>query len=613
MQQAIKQKSTKELTVRAIGLGLIIGLVFAVGNAYLGLKVGLTVSASIPAAVISMAVLRLLTRGSRILENNMVQTLASAGEAVASGAIFTIPALYLLGAPPTTWKVFAIAIIGGILGIVFNVPLRHHLMVEEHDNLPFPEGTACAAILKSGESSGARALLTLWGLLIGVVDKVCMGVFRLWPETAVWSVGKTRIYLDTTPALLGVGYVIGVRYSLIMVAGGALAWWVLIPLITLFGGADVTIFPSTVPVAQMDAGQIWSHYIRYIGTGAVAVAGILSLLKLLPILSRSIRGHFGPMIRDLFHKPEKKRTETDLPPLYLVGGLVIAILLLFFLPQIKFNSLTVLLTLILGLFVVALTAITVGLIGVSSCPMSGMIICALLATTGIFLLLDWTDRTYLIMAMTLGSIVGIAIGVAADTSQDLKTGYLVGATPMLQQIAMGIGILLPALLIGWVLRLLNHTYGFGSDALPAPQANLMALIVKGVIDKNLPYFLVLVGAILGVVVELLGVGSLPFALGLYLPLSTSLAIGAGGILSFLVRRLSRDPHTHEHGVLIGSGLIAGDALTGVTIALLTVVGLLSPTGSPWGGSWIALISYGVVILLFGLLAARKVAGKSEPQ
>lgn len=596
------EEKAPETTVKAIIMGLILGLVFAIGNAYLGLKVGMTVSASIPAAVISMGLFHLLHRDAHILENNLVQTIASSGEAVAAGVIFTVPALAFLGGSLSPWISFLLSLLGGVLGVLLMVPLRHHLMVEEHKTLPYPEGTACASILKLREESLSRTLRAIYGLVIGVVDKVCMGAFRFWPETATLPVGRTLISVDTSPALLGVGFIIGPRYSFTLLAGGAIAWWVLLPLIASLGVGPEIIEPAHKAIQNMSADEIWTYYIRYIGVGCVATAGIISLIRLLPLIFRSLKGHFGALFSDILHQPIKKRTEEDLPLYWIFAGVVAVLFLSYILPTLQIPLIGLLLLLVLGFFFVALTSITCGLVGSSSNPASGMIICTLLITCYIFLALTWTERAYFLIAMSIGSIIGIAIAVAADTSQDLKTGYLLGATPRAQQIGALIGVVLPALLLGWILVLMDRGFGLGSATLPAPQATLMALVVEGVMEQSLPLFLLGVGALLGISVEMLGVRSLAFALGVYLPLSTSVAIGVGGALAYLSASFIRTP-SHGEGILVGSGLIAGDALTGVILAALALPGWLSATTST--GPWISLLAYLILASLFFWISAPR--------
>jgi putative OPT family oligopeptide transporter len=581
----------RELTLRALILGLLLGLVFAVGNAYLGLKVGMTVSASIPAAVMSMAILRILPRKGTIQENNIVQTMASAGESLAGGAIFTIPALTFIGVPPSWWQVFAISMLGGILGVLMMIPLRHHLIVVEDKTLPYPEGTACAKILQAREGSRGKALMALWGILIGALYKTLMGIFFLWREVLTGTVWRLfTMSIDTTPALLGVGYLIGIRYALVMFSGGILAWWVLIPLIDIFGLHDI-VYPGHVPIAQMSHSEIWSSYVRYIGTGAVAMGGMVSLFRLLPKLILSVHGHFKAMFVDATKSHGKLRTEKDIPFLWVIVGTIVVLILLYVLPQISFNWMAILLVLVLGFLFVGLTSLTVGIVGSSSNPVSGMMILTLLVTTLVFLGFGWVSTLYLAMAMMVGAVVGVALSIAGDTSQDLKTGFLVDATPMAQQLAMLIGLVPPAIIMGYVLHVLHRGYGFGTHELPAPQAVLMSIVVQGVMEKTLPFSLVLVGLLLGLAVELLGIRALPFALGIYLPVSTSSSIGLGGILSYIVKQLTPVAEIRDRGILFGSGIVAGDALVGVVIALLTVLHVISPSAAPLLPEWAGFIIY----------------------
>lgn len=597
-----------EFTPRAILMGMVLGLLFAIGNAYLGLKVGMTVSASIPAAVISMALLRGFGKGVTILEHNMVQTIASSGEGMAAGVIFTIPALLFLGAVPTWSQIFLLSILGGLLGVLLMIPLRHHLMVKEHATLQYPEGKACAEILKTRESGGYQAFLIVSGIVVGAADKILMGIAQLWNETAEWMIGKrVAITIDSTPSLMGVGFIIGPRYSMIMLAGGVFAWWVIIPLIALFGTGAGVIYPGVTPVASMTPDMLWTNYVRYIGTGGVAAGGVISLIRLAPLLYRSLHGHFGALFKKPLEGEAVKpiRTEHDLSFVAVLCGLVLIVGALLVLPPLGLNPLSVALILLLALFFVGVTSITVGLIGNSSNPSSGMIICTLLITCAVFLLLNWTEKLYLIMSMSVGCVVGIAIALAGDTSQDLKTGMLVGATPRWQQLGAMVGILLPAVCMGGVLLLLNKAYTIGSTQLPAPQATLMSIVVKGVIDQNLPLALVSVGLVIGVAVELMGIRALPFAIGLYLPLGTTLAIGIGGFLAWLTRVISKDAHTKQRGILIGSGLIAGDALTGVLIAFLAVLNIISTEPHPILGQWATLLSLLLLFTYFAWFTLRK--------
>jgi putative OPT family oligopeptide transporter len=577
------ESRVKEFSLRSIVLGVLLGLLFGVGNTYLGLKVGTTVSASIPAAVMSMAILRIFFKNVTILENNLVQTIASVGEGLAAGVIFTVPALFILGEPPSLSRIFLLSILGGVLGILFMIPMRRYIIVREHTKLPFPEGTACAEILKTGEGSRSKALMALIGIIVGGFYKICSNALNLWPETPKWTIRplqKTEFSMDCTPALLGVGFIIGPRIASLLFAGGALGWWILIPLIKMFGTGLGTIYPATIPISEMTADDIWSNYIRYIGAGAVAAGGIFSLIKIFPIIFKTI--HVG--IKELFQGAggHIERTDRDISLRWLILGSVAIILILWLFPGLPMNLLTILILAILSFFFVAVTSLTVGIVGSTSNPVSGMTITTLLLTCLIFLALGWTERGYLIAALTMAVVANITICLAATTSQDLKTGFLVGATPRSQQVAEIIGILIPAFAIGGTLYLLNTVYQFGSPQLPAPQGTMMALIAQGVINGNIPFTLVSVGVILGIFLEILKIPILPFAIGLYLPLSLSTPIVLGGLASIAVNKYAKNSvEADERGILAASGLVAGDACMGVVIALLSVLGWLSTDIQPF--------------------------------
>lgn len=594
-----KNVKTREFTLRAIILGIILGLVFGIGNAYLGLKIGTTVSASIPAAVLSMAILRTFFKKVSILENNLVQTIASVGEGLAAGVIFTVPALFLLGAPPSPSRIFLLAALGGVLGVLFMIPMRRHLIVEEHGKLPFPEGTACAEILKSGESTQGKATMAFLGIIVGVVHKTCSSAFYFFNEVTSWVVSpfqKTEVSVDCTPALLGVGYIIGPRISALLFAGGVLSWWVLIPLIRMFvAGSDLTIiYPSHSPIGQMSVDEIWSNYIRYIGAGTIAVGGLMSLFKIAPLIGKTLKVGFDELFQGLKFQKGIVRTDKDISLRWLILGSIAIILTLWLFPGMPMNFLTILLLILLGFFFVAVTSLTVGIIGSTSNPVSGMTITTLLITCLVFVLLGWTERIYLIAALTMSVVANVAIALAGTTSQDLKTGFLLGATPRLQQIGEIIGVFFPALAIGGTLYLLDKAYTFGSALLPAPQGTMMALVAQGVIEGNIPFTLVLVGVILGLILELLKIPTLPVALGIYLPLSLSTGTMVGGLVSAYVKRKERTAVPNDRGVLAASGLVAGDACTGVLIALLTVGGLIPASAKGFLPDW---AGFGIYVLL----------------
>jgi putative OPT family oligopeptide transporter len=596
-----KDTKTPEFTFKAIFLGVILGVIFAIANAYLGLKVGLTVSASIPAAMISMLILRTFFKKASILENNLVQTIASVGEGLAAGVIFTVPALFILGVRLAPGEIFLLSFLGGILGVLFMIPMRRYLIVQEHGKLPFPEGTACAEILKAGASSRHRAVMALWGITIGAIHKICSSALFLFKETPSWILSlfqKTEFSMDCTPAVLGVGFIIGPRISTLMFAGGAIGWWVIIPLIQLFATGDAIIFPAHKIISEMSAEEVWSNYVRYIGVGAIAAGGLLSLYKIFPLIIKTLK--LG--LDELFQGPSKRaviRTERDISLKWLIVGSVLIIALLWLIPGLSMNFVTIVLLAVLSFFFVAVTSLTVGICGSTSNPVSGMTIITLLFTCLVFILLGWTQRVYLVAALTMSVVANVAICLGATTSQDLKTGFLLGATPQRQQIGEIIGLLLPALSIGVTLYLLDRVYTLGSSLMPAPQGTMMALIAKGVMEGNIPTTLVVIGVVIGLLCELLKLPVLPFAIGLYLPLSLSTSVMIGGLVANFVKRKNPDGTAMDNGMITASGLVAGDAATGVVIALLTVLGWVSTSGSPMLPLWTSLAIYALLALFLG--------------
>lgn len=620
-----------ELSPRAIGIGIVIGILFGAANAYLGLRVGLTVSASIPAAVMAVAIFHALrnaglSEDSTILENNMVQTIGSAGESLAAGVIFTVPALILLGYSPGLLKIFVLGAIGGILGILFMAPLRRYLIVREHGNLVFPEGTACASVLVAGREGGAQGRLVFTGLGVGALFEFLMSGLGLWKAAPKWELPNlpaAEVSADSSPALLGVGYVIGPRIAAIMFGGGALAWLVLIPAIKLFGGSS-TIYPGPGPVSGLDAHGIWHYYVRYIGAGAVVFGGIVTLVRSFPVIGSSAAAVIRGFRSSGGEKGPVGRTDQGLRGPVVAAGVVVLFLAMALLPRSMAPGgfAAALLALIFCFFFVAVSSRIVGLIGSSSNPVSGMTIAALLATTLVFKLLGWTGAEHQVAALAVGSIVCIGAAIAGDTSQDLKTGFLVRATPRLQQMGEVIGVLTSAAVIGIVVLRLHGAYGIGSEALPAPQATLMSLVVKGVLSGDLPWTLVFIGVIAAAVVELLGIPSLPFAVGLYLPLSLSTPILIGGLIRALMERKSKAAEGKEggadkslvsdRGVLFASGLIAGSAFVGMALGLVRSFGegrgkfmvraLEKITVGPeWAGSWQDPAAAAALLVLAGVL------------
>ena len=548
-----KERLLRELTPRAILLGLILAVVFGAANAYLGLKAGMTVSASIPAAVVSTAILRGLLKRGNILENNIVQTIASAGESLAAGVIFTVPALILLGLSPSIFYIFLLSLTGGILGILFLVPFRKHLIEEEHESLPYPEGTACAEVLQAGEEGGRKATFVFSGLGVGALFKFLTSGTKLWEGVPSVFVGglRTLLGVDLSPALLGVGYILGLRIASLVLSGGLLGWFGLIPLVSFLKG---------IPVNSIDdVYGIWSHYIRYIGAGAVLAGGVVSFIRGTPTFFRALRSL----------RVERSGETRDLPMKYVVAGILVVFVLLVVVPLFRMGLMGALFTLLFALLFVAVSARIVGIVGSSSNPVSGMTIATLLVVSFIFARTGLRGETGMVAALTLGAVVCIAACIAGDTSQDLKTGFLVGATPWKQQVTEFLGVGVSALFVGWTLFLLHRAYVIGSPGLSAPQATLMSLVVKGVMEGTMPWYLVGTGVFIALSIELLGIHSLPVAVGLYLPLELSTPIFLGGILaSFGGKR--------ENGILYASGLVAGDALVGILIALLIVLGVHIP-------------------------------------
>lgn len=603
------KRNIKEFSFRAIFFGILFGFIFCVGNAYLGLKTGMTISASIPAAILSIGVFRFF-KNSTILENNIVQTIASVGEAIACGAVFTIPALYFLGDPPSTLRVFTLSSLGGILGILFMIPMRRYIIVEEHKIIPFPEGTACAEILKVGEKTKIPVFSALVSFFIGASYKICSNVFFLWDELPEWTFSKyenTQFRIDATPALLGVGYIIGHRIAGLLLAGGALGWWVIIPLIHMFGSKTV-IFPSALPIMKMSAQDIWSNYVRYIGAGAVATGGLISLIKIFPLISKTFYVGINELINGFKQSGNVKRTDKDISLGFLILGSIAIILALWLIPINNLNFFTIILLTILGFIFVAITSITVGLVGSSSNPTSGMTLTTLLLTCIIFVAIGWTEKVYLIAAITMSAVVNVAIAMAGATSQDLKTGFLIGATPKSQQIAEIIGAIIPALVIGYTIYILNDAYTLGSISMPAPQAVLFSMIAKGVVLKQLPFILVTIGVVIALFTALIRVPVLPFAMGLYLPLSLTTAIMAGGIVKFIADKSLKQEKNKNQGLLIASGLIGGDAFTGVFIALFTILNMIPSQKEALFPPYISLAMFmvlGIYLTCFSIKKPKK--------
>lgn len=573
---------TPEITVTSVIMGIILAVVFGAANVYLGLRVGLTVSASIPAAVISMAVIRVIMKKDAILESNMVQTIGSAGESLAAGAIFTMPVLFLWAKEgvmdaPGIIEIAVIALCGGILGVLFMIPLRNALIVKEHGTLPYPEGTACAEVLLAGEDVGASAKPVFIGMGIAAAFKFIVDGLKLAAGVITLPIKdlKTELSAEVYPVLASVGYICGLKISSYLFAGGILGWLVLIPAIVTFG-ADTVLYPGTETIgaiyAANGASAIWSSYIRYIGAGAVATGGVISLCESLPLIVKTFKESIVAMKNS--GNKSVARTESDLGMKAVIIGSVIMVVALWTLPQIPVTFLGALLVIIFGFFFATVSSRMVGIVGSSNNPVSGMAIATLLIATTLLKVTGDNGAHGMQGAIAIGSVICIIAAMAGDTSQDLKTGYILGATPKKQQIGELLGTFVSALAIGGVLLLLDKAWGFGTEQIAAPQATLMKLIVEGVMGGNLPWALIFIGAFISIVIEILGISSLTVAIGLYLPLELSTTIMAGGIIRYFVDKKNENANSDSgSGVLFCSGMIAGEGFVGILLAIFAVAGI----------------------------------------
>lgn len=609
------EKVTPEMTVTSVIMGMILAVVFGAANAYLGLRVGMTVSASIPAAVISMGVIRVIMKKDSILESNMVQTIGSAGESLAAGAIFTLPVLFLwskegITEAPSLITISLIALFGGILGVLFMVPLRNALIVKEHGVLPYPEGTACAEVLLAGEEGGASAKSVFAGMGLAALFKFVVDGLKVIPSviTAPLKAFKTELSAEVYPALLGVGYICGPKIASYMFAGGLIGWFVLIPAIITFGGSTI-LYPGTKTIADMyaagGASAIWSSYIRYIGAGAVAAGGIISLIKSLPLIVRTFADAIKGM-KGAGNSNSTVRTEADLDMRVIGIGVLIMIIAIWLLPEIPVSPLGAVLIALFGFFFATVSSRMVGIVGSSNNPVSGMAIATLLFSTLCLKVTGDTGVHGMKGAIAIGSVICIIAAMAGDTSQDLKTGYILGATPKKQQIGELIGAVVSAVTIGGVLVLLDSAWGFGTTELAAPQATLMKMIIEGVMQGNLPWALVFIGVFIAIVVEILGISVLPVAIGLYLPLELSATIMIGGVIRWFVDKKKADKEENKDansGILFCSGMIAGEGLVGILLAILAVVNVAGKIDL--SGSFTTGIVGGVVLMVVMILCILK--------
>ena len=616
------EKITPEMTVTSVIMGMILAVVFGAANAYLGLRVGMTVSASIPAAVISMGVIRVIMKKNSILESNLVQTIGSAGESLAAGAIFTMPALFLwaeegLTEKPGLVEITLIALCGGVLGVLFMVPLRNALIVKEHATLLYPEGTACADVLLAGEEGGSNAATVFSGMGIAAAFKFIVDGLKVIPaDVAVaFKSFKGEIGMEVYPALLGVGYIVGPRIASFMFVGSIVGWLVIIPLICLFG-PDISLYPAEAGVtvsqlfAEGGASAIWSNYVKYIGAGAIATGGIISLIKSLPLIISTFRDSMKSMKGS--QNGGTLRTDKDLPMGIILAGIVAMVFIIWFVPAIPVNFLGALMIVVFGFFFATVSSRMVGMIGSSNNPVSGMAIATLLLATFAIKATGETGIDGMKGAIAIGSVICIIAAIAGDTSQDLKTGYLLGATPKTQQIGELLGVVVSGLAIGGVLYLLDAAWGYGTAEVPAPQAGLMKMIVEGIMGGDLPWTLVFVGVFLALGLEILRIPVMPFAIGLYLPIYLNTTIMIGGVVRmFMDGRKKVDSKTKEsqvtNGTLYCAGMIAGEGLVGIFLAILAVAGISIPAfinlGNIGGVVIMALIILG--LLKFSLWNKRK--------
>ena len=575
-------KIMPEFTATSIILGIILAIIFGGANAYLGLRVGMTVSASIPAAVISMGVIRVIMKKDSILENNMVQTIGSAGESLAAGAIFTLPAVFMwaaegAGTPPGYLTIALVCISGGLLGIVFMVPLRSALIVKEHGNLPYPEGMACAEVLVAGEEGGADAATVFKGLGIAALYKFITDGVKLFPSEADWAFKKydgSGIGVDVLPALAGVGYICGPIISSYMISGAIMAWFIIMPTIKAFGG-DMIMFPSTDPISSMDTWGLWGNYVRYIGAGAVAAGGIMSLISSLPLIIRTFKDSLKSM-GDKDSAVSINRQNKDLDAKYLIIMLAVVIAILVLTPSIPFGFGSAVMIILFGFFFATVSSRMVGIVGSSNNPVSGMAIATLIISTLLLKMSGATGTKGMVTAIMIGTVICIVAAMAGDMSQDLKTGYIVGASPYKQQIGELIGTIASGLAIAGVLYLLNAAWGYGGKELPAPQAMLMKMVIEGVMNANLPWVLVFIGVFFAIIIKILRIPVLPVAIGLYLPIHLSVPLMIGGFVKLFVQKRKFNTEKERemaisNGVLYSSGMIAGEGIVGILLAVFAII------------------------------------------
>lgn len=569
-----------ELSIYSIIMGAVFAMIFAAANTYLGLKVGLTIAAGIPGAILATGLLKGLFKRNNILEANMVASIAAVGESIAGGIIYILPAIILWGLELKISTIVVVTLLGGLVGIFFVTPLRKFLIVEEHGHLVYPESMAAAEVLVNGSEGGSGFKTVLLGLGIGGGYKLASGGFALWSERPEWVMKSYQgavFGIDTLASLLGVGFIVGTEASLYMFGGAVVAWLGLIPLIKYMGtGLTEPLFPSTQLISEMGASDIWSQYIRYIGAGAVAAGGFISLGKSAPTIIKSFKSAMAGLGKKSGEKVTRINEE---PPItWVIGAAILVFILSWILPQVNAGFIGSLMIVIFSFFFAVVSARMVGIIGASNNPVSGMTIATLLFVTAVLKLTGNIGQKGMVTAVLVAGVICVAIAVAGGTAQSLKTTFIIGGSPKQVQIGMYLGLVFGAVVAGAVLLMLNNTYGIGSESVPAPQATLMSMVIEGVMTGELPWVLVFIGVSIAVFAELSGLPVLPVALGLYLPIHLSAGILFGGIMRTLVERKFKNDENMmkakvEKGILISSGLVAGDALMGIVVAGFATFGL----------------------------------------
>lgn len=607
-----------ELSVHSIVMGAVFAMIFAAANTYLGLKVGLTIAAGIPGAILATGIFKGVFKRNNILESNMVASIAAVGESIAGGIIYILPAIILWGLELKISTIVIITLLGGLVGIFFVTPLRKFLIVEEHGSLIYPESMAAAEVLVSGSEGGSGFKKVLTGLGIGAGFKAASGGFALWSERPEWVIKSYQgavFGIDTLASLLGVGFIVGLKSAAYMFGGAVVAWLGLIPLIKYIGaGLSSPLFPSTVLIADMGASEIWSQYIRYIGAGAVAAGGFISLGKSAPTIVKS----FKAAVAGIGSKETGKvnRITEEPPIIWVLASAVLVFILSWILPHVNAGLTGSVMIVMFSFFFAVVSARMVGIIGASNNPVSGMTIATLLIVTAVLKVTGNVGQAGMITAVAIAGVICVAIAVAGGTAQSLKTTFIIGGSPKKVQVGMYIGLIFGAIVSGYVLLMLHGTYGIGSEAVPAPQATLMSMVINGVMTGELPWVLVFVGVSIAAFAEMSGLPVLPVALGLYLPIHLSSGILCGGIIRWLVERKFKSNEEEmkekvEVGILLSSGLVAGDALMGIVVAGFATAGINIAIGNKFAAITQNPLFSTAIFVLLGFIMYRITCKDSE--